>query len=162
MLIAKANPSWPDVFKGFVPSKTLIDPGALYTGNRSLRYLLCNCIAKTPSAIGIIGATVMPHALFLGSSLATLDRVSRAPTLLPRPSTSQTSILDSVIGYMHSVIYFRWHAGDEDGPDRRTRHAYRENNSISFVCSHLRHGIVDIGKYRFVGLDKANFFVIQS
>ncbi|CAE6432438.1 unnamed protein product [Rhizoctonia solani] len=58
ILIRKIDPYWPDVFNGYLPSKTIFQPGALYT------------------SIGILGATVMPHALFLGSSLATLDRVS--------------------------------------------------------------------------------------
>jgi len=42
------------------------------------------------------------------------------------------------------MFYLRRVAGDEDGPDRRTRHAHRENNSFAFVRAHLRHGIVDI------------------
>ncbi|KAG9079609.1 hypothetical protein FRC06_007629 [Ceratobasidium sp. 370] len=58
ILIKKIDPVWSDVFNGYLPSKTLFQPGALYT------------------SIGILGATVMPHALFLGSSLATLNRVS--------------------------------------------------------------------------------------
>ncbi|KAG8746729.1 hypothetical protein FRC10_004033 [Ceratobasidium sp. 414] len=64
ILIKKIDPVWSNVFNGYLPSKptpsiqTLFQPGALYT------------------SIGILGATVMPHALFLGSSLATLNRVS--------------------------------------------------------------------------------------
>ncbi|CUA72446.1 Divalent metal cation transporter MntH [Xylella fastidiosa 9a5c] [Rhizoctonia solani] len=64
ILIRKIDPYWPDVFNGYLPSKTIFQPGALYT------------------SIGILGATVMPHALFLGSSLATLDRVSRPPAII--------------------------------------------------------------------------------
>ncbi|KAF8758971.1 Mn2 and Fe2 [Rhizoctonia solani] len=63
ILIRKIDPYWPDVFNGYLPSKTIFQPGALYT------------------SIGILGATVMPHALFLGSSLATLDRVSHPPVV---------------------------------------------------------------------------------
>ncbi|KAG8687889.1 hypothetical protein FRC11_006429 [Ceratobasidium sp. 423] len=63
ILIRKIDPHWPDVFNGYLPSKTIFQPGALYT------------------SIGILGATVMPHALFLGSSLATLDRVSHPPVV---------------------------------------------------------------------------------
>ncbi len=40
-----------DVFRGFVPSKQLVEPQALY------------------QACGILGATVMPHSLFLGSGI---------------------------------------------------------------------------------------------
>ncbi|CAE6486223.1 unnamed protein product [Rhizoctonia solani] len=75
ILIRKIDPYWPDVFNGYVPSKTIFQPGALYT------------------SIGILGATVMPHALFLGSSLATLDRVSHPPaaiTTLPLNEQKRT------------------------------------------------------------------------
>ncbi|WVQ94443.1 hypothetical protein IAU59_001522 [Kwoniella sp. CBS 9459] len=61
ILLKLINPVWKDVFFGLVPSKTLVDPGALYIG------------------VGIIGATVMPHALFLGSSLASVDRLNMLP-----------------------------------------------------------------------------------
>ncbi|BEI88013.1 uncharacterized protein CcaverHIS019_0107310 [Cutaneotrichosporon cavernicola] len=63
ILLDMVKPVWRDVFHGLVPSKTLFSPGALYVG------------------IGIIGATVMPHALFLGSALAGVDRLN----MLPRP-----------------------------------------------------------------------------
>ncbi|CAK9786732.1 natural resistance-associated macrophage protein [Cutaneotrichosporon oleaginosum] len=63
ILLDMIKPVWRDVFYGLVPSKTLFAPGALYVG------------------IGIIGATVMPHALFLGSALAGVDRLN----MLPRP-----------------------------------------------------------------------------
>ncbi|CAE6462363.1 unnamed protein product [Rhizoctonia solani] len=71
ILIRKIDPHWPDVFNGYLPSKTIFQPGALYT------------------SIGILGATVMPHALFLGSSLATLDRVSHAPAVATLPLDEQ-------------------------------------------------------------------------
>ncbi|KAF8587287.1 natural resistance-associated macrophage protein [Ramaria rubella] len=126
VLIIKVDPRWPDVFNGFLPSKTLVNPGALYT------------------SIGILGATVMPHALFLGSSLATLDRISSAPESLPRPRTSRMARLRSLPRTIRSLFYIQRAAGDEGDPDRRTRHEYRQNNSFSFVRAHLRHGIVDI------------------
>ncbi|WVQ78677.1 hypothetical protein IAT38_000764 [Cryptococcus sp. DSM 104549] len=62
VLLKLTNPVWKDVFFGLVPSKTLVQPGALYIG------------------VGIIGATVMPHALFLGSFLASVDRLNMLPT----------------------------------------------------------------------------------
>ncbi|WVW79770.1 hypothetical protein I302_101740 [Kwoniella bestiolae CBS 10118] len=61
ILLKLTSPVWKDVFLGLVPSKTLVKPGALYIG------------------VGIIGATVMPHALFLGSSLASVDRLNMLP-----------------------------------------------------------------------------------
>ncbi|KAF9777444.1 hypothetical protein BJ322DRAFT_1179670 [Thelephora terrestris] len=44
---------WGQAFLGYVPSKNVFQAGSLYT------------------SIGVIGATVMPHSLFLGSALAT-------------------------------------------------------------------------------------------
>jgi manganese transport protein len=50
--VAMAHPVWGDVLAGFVPNtRTVTDPGMLYI------------------AIGIIGATVMPHNLYLHSSI---------------------------------------------------------------------------------------------
>ena len=37
-------------------------------------------------AVGILGATIMPHSLYLGSALATQDRASVKPVVLPSPS----------------------------------------------------------------------------
>ena len=31
-LIVKVHPFWPDVFKGYLPSKALVEPSALYAG----------------------------------------------------------------------------------------------------------------------------------
>lgn len=60
VLIVRLSPDWGDVFEGYLPSSTLVGPGALYL------------------AVGIIGATVMPHALFLGAKLGTIRRIEDA------------------------------------------------------------------------------------
>ena len=84
VIISKTEINWGDAFFGFVPSKTVFQSGGLYT---------CECLSRSPrvdgsivltlnaliAAIGIIGATVMPHSLFLGSALATQDRVASSP-----------------------------------------------------------------------------------
>jgi Mn2+/Fe2+ NRAMP family transporter len=55
ILISKANPDWIAVLEGYLPSGILVtDPDALYIG------------------LGILGAIVMPHNLFLHSSLVGL------------------------------------------------------------------------------------------
>ncbi|WWC69002.1 uncharacterized protein I206_102938 [Kwoniella pini CBS 10737] len=72
ILLKLINPVWKDVFFGLVPSSTLVKPGALYIG------------------VGIIGATVMPHALFLGSSLASVDRLNMLP-VEPSPAKKPIS-----------------------------------------------------------------------
>lgn len=56
IIIYIAQPAWLDIFIGFVPSPTILqDPNMLYL------------------AIGILGATVMPHNLYLHSSLLKKD-----------------------------------------------------------------------------------------
>jgi manganese transport protein len=56
--VAAAQPQWREVFAGFLPStRTVTDPGMLYI------------------AIGIIGATVMPHNLYLHSSIVQSRRI---------------------------------------------------------------------------------------
>ena len=47
-----AQPNVPEIFKGLVPQKKLLHPGEL------------------TMALGIVGATVMPHNLYLGSSIS--------------------------------------------------------------------------------------------
>lgn len=56
-LLVRVDPNWADVFHGYVPSSTLVQSEALYAG------------------IGILGAVVMPHSLFLGSHFATIHRL---------------------------------------------------------------------------------------
>ncbi|KAL4067309.1 natural resistance-associated macrophage protein-domain-containing protein [Scleroderma yunnanense] len=73
LIIARINVDWGNAFKGLLPSKALFGNGALYT------------------TVGILGATIMPHSLFLGSHLATQDRVA----LKEVRTRSETSTLDS-------------------------------------------------------------------
>ncbi|KAL2917871.1 Manganese transporter smf1 [Polyrhizophydium stewartii] len=64
ILIAKANPDWGAVFLGFLPEPSMFaDRGSVY------------------NAVGIIGATVMPHNLYLHSSVVRYrtSRGSQAP-----------------------------------------------------------------------------------
>ncbi|KAJ3415451.1 hypothetical protein HDV05_004893 [Chytridiales sp. JEL 0842] len=65
ILIDKSKPNWAEVFEGYLPSTLLVTNGdALFIG------------------LGILGATVMPHNLFLHSALVSLqvdDRVSYFP-----------------------------------------------------------------------------------
>ncbi|EJU01138.1 natural resistance-associated macrophage protein [Dacryopinax primogenitus] len=56
VLIVRVGPLWGPVFKGFIPNGAVFQPNGLYI------------------SIGILGATVMPHAIFLGSALATQSR----------------------------------------------------------------------------------------
>lgn len=64
VLIVRLSPDWGDVFEGYLPSFALVQPGALYL------------------AVSIIGATVMPHALFLGAKLGTIRRIEDTEEVL--------------------------------------------------------------------------------
>lgn len=80
VLIVRLSPSWGTVFDGYIPSSTIIANGALYT------------------SVGIIGATVMPHALFLGSKLATIERTEVDDDVLDAKldeDNLETGVLDS-------------------------------------------------------------------
>lgn len=102
------------------------------------------------SAVGIIGATVMPHSLFLGSALATQDRISAAPndtqslyslggdTLAERPCRGPWQRV------AHAVTdIFRVRRVERD-LDNATRHAEHENRGFAFVRAHIYHGIADV------------------
>lgn len=147
MIIARTDVFWGDAFKGFLPSKALFANGALYT------------------TVGILGATIMPHSLFLGSHLATQDRVASS-SLEEVHTRSETSSLDCS---RHK------HGDADDGPastrlttfPERLRkrlgkafslrgsgevkypanvltHRDRENNSLEFIWAHIYHGMANM------------------
>ncbi|KAH7927366.1 Nramp-domain-containing protein [Leucogyrophana mollusca] len=128
ILLVRVGPNWPEAFLGFIPDAALLqsNPNAVYT------------------AIGIVGATVMPHALFLGSFLSTQDRVSAAPEPLPSPSPApQLTLRDRWRRLTRNLFTFS--RSERDGlKDVRTRHGLRENNSMSFIRAHINHGITDV------------------
>lgn len=94
----------------------------------------------------------MPHALFLGSSLATQNRISDAPPLtkseesiLPGPSSSPTSRAFRLKRlFLHLFRISRADRATSTDKDYRTKHGERENNSITFIQQHLSHGIADV------------------
>ncbi|GAA6047718.1 hypothetical protein JCM3770_001743 [Rhodotorula araucariae] len=56
-LLVKVSPVWKDVFYGYVPRSGIVQGGGIYI------------------AVGIVGATVMPHAFYIGSKMATMRRL---------------------------------------------------------------------------------------
>lgn len=90
----------------------------------------------------------MPHALFLGSSLGTLDRVSSSSVSLPTNVPPSESRYRRFVKYARSLFYINSYV-EEDAPDRTTRHENRTNNSYEFVSAHIKHGMVDISKSPF-------------
>ncbi|KAF5360815.1 hypothetical protein D9756_005194 [Leucocoprinus leucothites] len=127
---------WGYTFQGYLPSKYVFSSGGLY------------------AAIGIIGATVMPHSLFLGSALATQDRINMKPlgdeefskaanrtnsSLVPQ-SAPQRMMADmqTSIGNFFKAPPASGHATEV------TRHSEHENNTYDFVRAHVYHGMIDM------------------
>ena len=102
----------------------------------------------SPLAIGILGATVMPHGIYLGSHLASQDRVSSKPPAstgdtLPGPVISRSQKAKLAVKKLLKVQ--RSEEPEEDPSNsRHTPYHERTNNPFSFVRAHLTHGIVDI------------------
>jgi metal iron transporter len=155
IIITKVDVDWSDAFEGFLPSKTLFAEGGLYTcelSNDGQQNSIVNITFC--SAVGILGATVMPHSLFLGSALATQDRISPKPhkMLLHFPPGSEASLKEKPVpllrrlfqragNYIASVFRVRRETEDLVKPKH---HADRENNTLAFVQAHLYHGIFDM------------------
>lgn len=126
---------------------------------RAFKFLVVE--ADIHLAIGIIGATVMPHSIFLGSALATQDRVNAKPEETSRP-LSRTSSTSSDSGSLPDLKAPRperlsvvrrvrdfvrglfWVTSERHVPNEPKSHAERENNSLGFVRAHIYHGMVDI------------------
>ncbi|KZP29257.1 natural resistance-associated macrophage protein [Athelia psychrophila] len=134
IIIAEVDVNWAQAFDGFVPSKTIFASGGIYT------------------SVGILGATVMPHSLFLGSALATQDRLAASPSKTPSPdgflSTAPSRVplprrLATFFRSIFKVTFTGQSFKDDYEPEPKT-HVERENNALGFVRAHLWHGIVDM------------------
>ena len=87
----------------------------------------------------------MPHALFLGSHLATQDRVSPAPAPIPLPAgTELLPRRKRALAYLKSFFTVTRSARIAEDRQHRNQFARPENNPYEFVRAHLRHGLVDI------------------
>lgn len=73
VLLVRVQPDWGDVFYGYVPTSHLVSPGSLYV------------------SISILGATIMPHSLVLGSHFATIDRLEDYAELRSTTSSEETA-----------------------------------------------------------------------
>ena len=111
------------------------------------------------TAVGVIGATVMPHSLFLGSALATQDRVAyrhveekerqieaHAPTSVAQGRLGCIGILiGQVIDYFKVSFQNAVCVPDPSiYATKAKRHSERENNPLGFVLAHIYHGIADL------------------
>lgn len=138
VVISKVDVNWGHAFQGYIPSKYIFQSGGLYT------------------SVGVLGATVMPHSLFIGSALATQDRIEfrEAPkdeyfeddaittalcTTEPPPSRVQI-----VWRSIKKNVTRAFRRPPPSNSHRATRHSERQNNPFEFVKAHLYHGIVDV------------------
>ncbi|TFY65925.1 hypothetical protein EVG20_g5164 [Dentipellis fragilis] len=137
VLLVQVKADWSQVLLGFIPSKKLVEvhPNAVYT------------------AVGILGATVMPHALFLGSFLSTQDRVSTAPTAstpLPMPASSTAgtrgikAMCKRAAAWARSLFVVSRAERVAASRDHRNQYSRPDNNTVEFIRSHLGHSIFDI------------------
>ncbi|KII93016.1 hypothetical protein PLICRDRAFT_49119 [Plicaturopsis crispa FD-325 SS-3] len=131
IVVAKVDVDWGNAFHGYIPSREIFAHGGLYT------------------SVGIIGATVMPHSLFLGSHLATQDRISSAPPK-PDPSAADVEFKPRAQSFVQAVktwtvasVRSALHAPPSIGPQARN-HAEHDNNALGFVRAHLYHGMADM------------------
>ncbi|KXN84964.1 Manganese transporter pdt1 [Leucoagaricus sp. SymC.cos] len=91
IIISEVDVNWGDAFQGYLPSRYIFASGSLYT------------------SIGIIGATIMPHSLFLGSALATQDRVACRPVKDDKLVLNATSTMVSEDSTMISTSPHIYH-----------------------------------------------------
>lgn len=160
VIIAKVQINWGDAFRGYIPSKTIFSSGGIFTcadyDNRQLN--MATLLTPRPLAVGIIGATVMPHSLFLGSALATQDRISfRASQEAGTCNTVSTKDTDDSFPNQPSekvscsrrlfekskkfvlVAFLKPPASTT-----ATRYSERQNNPFEFVRAHIYHGMFDV------------------
>ena len=86
----------------------------------------------------------MPHALFLGSYLATQDRIGPEP-VLPNPTmTPSPPNLRGRLGAWFKSL-FAVSRAERIAASRDYRDKYgRENNELAFIRAHLSHGLADV------------------
>ncbi|KAF7313959.1 hypothetical protein HMN09_00554300 [Mycena chlorophos] len=127
IVVSRVHVHWAEAFDGFLPSKTIFKSDALYT------------------SVGILGATIMPHSLFLGSTLATQNRMSSDALIPEKPRVigqwrSLPSLRD-VVGFFTAALR---RPAPSAHATRVNRHSDRENNSLAFVKAHLTHARFDV------------------
>ncbi len=108
--------------------------------------------------MGIIGATVMPHSLFLGSALATQDRIQfrKRPSetnfsqdcedaMVETRSTKSRSLFRRILKYCEESVLSAFRSPPPSlYASSATRHNEHSNNSYEFVRAHIYHGTFDM------------------
>lgn len=85
----------------------------------------------------------MPHSLFIGSALATQDRMSvkDVPTSIHPQIKSFQDLARWLMSRLRSPRPVNTR---QDSSSQPKNHLERENNSFAFVRTHLYHGIADL------------------
>ncbi|KAA1138197.1 hypothetical protein PGTUg99_017735 [Puccinia graminis f. sp. tritici] len=130
ILLVSVKPEWGKTFEGFVPNRRMIVNGGLYV------------------SVSLIGATVMPHSIFLGSKVAIPERLRAIPVHPGKtlPENSQSLHLDEmdkdlVTGHFSSI---------NKAPDIESRCELDACNleatvvSVKRTKTHLAHASFDI------------------
>ncbi|KAJ2925000.1 hypothetical protein H1R20_g12100, partial [Candolleomyces eurysporus] len=136
IIISKVDVNWGHAFQGYIPSKYIFQSGGLYT------------------SVGILGATVMPHSLFIGSALATQDRIQFRERKKDIYDDESTTGIDAAQGTpskwkiilqkMKRNVKRAFQRPPASFYNQATRHSERENNPFEFVSAHIYHGIADV------------------
>lgn len=93
ILLFKVNPNWGLAIRGFLPSSKIVEGAASYTAIGMLgKSINWSSFQKSYSYIASSGATIGPHAILLGSNLATVEREDAAGS---RPETQRKGSVDS-------------------------------------------------------------------
>ena len=157
VLLVRIKPHWPDVFHGYLPSHHVVQSGALYV------------------SVGILGATVMPHAIILGSHFASIDRlpsldppcasddvqhcadqsrwqlISSSFSRLVRPKSETKTEVLRLTRVVRSLISHRTGTDDieTDSMRQRRRERYKAEDlpprTLDNIRIHIKHASVDIG-----------------
>lgn len=101
----------------------------------------------------------MPHSIFLGSALATQDRISPSPNKLARIDSTWSVDSDATAAVTTEVFPWRvriWRKVKEEfravfrvvpieqyASDPKS-HDERQNHPFAFVRAHIYHGMIDI------------------
>ncbi|TNY23362.1 natural resistance-associated macrophage protein-domain-containing protein [Rhodotorula diobovata] len=133
-LLVKVSPVWKDVFLGYVPRSGIIADGGIYI------------------AVGIIGATVMPHAFYIGSKMATMRRLK--PEDYGESSAAyEGGDVASDDDYDDDDAWQKKHdaqrrssstGSPEEFIDRRSRAQRYTDPTLACVEAHLTHASLDI------------------
>ncbi|KZT73251.1 Nramp-domain-containing protein [Daedalea quercina L-15889] len=137
--VSNAKVQLVEALMGFLPSATAFGPAAL------------------PTTIGLLGATIMPHSLFLGSALAARQREPEEEEALgekPEAWTSNLSLAEKSRSIMSNIkagfstdslirsAKRAFHMGRVPDEERRLpkTHSEHENHSLGFVRRHFSYG----------------------